>query len=82
MRPRTDRAALEAPQPWLLSIQRELRLCETRPRMNLPPASPDLDELLLRSDELDWEPKYSDLRSIVETAWTWHRTHPEGYGKG
>ena len=32
--------------------------------------------------ELGWEPKYPDLRSIVETAWNWHRTHPDGYGKG
>jgi UDP-glucose-4-epimerase GalE len=29
--------------------------------------------------ELKWEPLYKDLRSIVETAWRWHRTHPKGY---
>lgn len=32
--------------------------------------------------ELGWSPKYADLRPIVETAWNWHRTHPDGYGKG
>jgi UDP-glucose-4-epimerase GalE len=32
--------------------------------------------------ELGWKPKYADLRSIVETAWNWHRSHPDGYGKG
>jgi UDP-glucose 4-epimerase len=32
--------------------------------------------------ELGWTPKYATLRSIVETAWNWHRTHPDGYSKG
>jgi len=31
--------------------------------------------------ELGWEPKYSDLKTIVETAWKWHKTHPQGYSK-
>jgi len=30
--------------------------------------------------ELGWRPRYADLKSIVETAWHWHRTHPRGYG--
>jgi UDP-glucose 4-epimerase len=30
--------------------------------------------------DLGWEPKYPDLRIIVEHAWEWHRTHPHGYG--
>jgi UDP-glucose 4-epimerase len=29
--------------------------------------------------ELGWRPRYMELREIVETAWTWHRTHPKGY---
>lgn len=29
--------------------------------------------------ELGWEPRYPDLRDIIETAWDWHRSHPEGY---
>jgi UDP-glucose-4-epimerase GalE len=28
---------------------------------------------------LEWKPRYTDLRGIVETAWKWHRTHPRGY---
>jgi UDP-glucose-4-epimerase GalE len=28
---------------------------------------------------LDWQPKFADLESIVETAWRWHSTHPRGY---
>jgi UDP-glucose 4-epimerase len=28
---------------------------------------------------LGWKPKYRDIRSIVETAWAWHRRYPTGY---
>ena len=28
--------------------------------------------------ELGWERRLSDLRTIVETAWRWHRRHPQG----
>jgi UDP-glucose 4-epimerase len=30
--------------------------------------------------ELGWEPKYTEIREIIETAWAWHSTHPNGYG--
>jgi UDP-glucose-4-epimerase GalE len=30
--------------------------------------------------ELGWKPKYPDLESILETAWKWHKSHPNGYG--
>jgi len=30
--------------------------------------------------DLGWQPEYTDLRGIVETAWRWHKTHPNGYG--
>ena len=39
-----------------------------------PPHMNDRDEI-----ELGWEPKYPDLRTIIEHAWQWHRTHPNGY---
>jgi UDP-glucose-4-epimerase GalE len=29
--------------------------------------------------ELGWQPRYTDLRPIIETAWHWHRNHPKGY---
>lgn len=28
---------------------------------------------------LQWEPKFVDLTSIIETAWAWHQKHPNGY---
>lgn len=30
--------------------------------------------------QLGWQPAYVDLEGIVETAWRWHREHPQGYG--
>lgn len=29
--------------------------------------------------ELGWRPKYATLESIMQTAWDWHRAHPNGY---
>ncbi len=31
--------------------------------------------------DLGWRPRYADLQTIVETAWRWHRTHPNGFGE-
>ena len=31
--------------------------------------------------ELGFSPKYSDLETIVETAWKWHRKHPKGFSR-
>ncbi len=30
--------------------------------------------------ELHWTPRFTDIESIVATAWNWHRAHPHGYG--
>lgn len=31
--------------------------------------------------ELGWQPQYTDIRRTIETAWNWHRKHPDGYAK-
>lgn len=28
---------------------------------------------------LGWKPQYSDVQSIIESAWHWHKSHPTGY---
>ena len=33
----------------------------------------------LLSNELGWQPRYSDLQTIVKSAWAWQSTHPDGY---
>ena len=29
--------------------------------------------------ELGWEAQYTDIRRTIETAWNWHKAHPNGY---
>jgi UDP-glucose 4-epimerase len=29
--------------------------------------------------ELGWEPRFTDLGEIIESAWRWHQAHPNGY---
>lgn len=44
----------------------------------------DPDVLIASSDkirrELGWEPQHPNLRDIIEGAWAWHQSHPNGYG--
>lgn len=49
------------------------------------PARPGEPEELVADNQkikkvLGWQPKYSDLSTIVKTAWQWHKNHPGGYG--
>jgi UDP-glucose 4-epimerase len=37
-------------------------------------------DITLAERDLGWTPKYSSLRQIIETAWAWHSSHPNGYG--
>ncbi len=32
------------------------------------------------STKLAWRPTRSSLQDIISSAWTWHKTHPDGYG--
>jgi UDP-glucose-4-epimerase GalE len=32
--------------------------------------------------ELGWSPRYEELGPILETAWKWHRSHPQGFAGG
>ncbi|GAB6098354.1 UDP-glucose 4-epimerase GalE [Halanaerocella petrolearia] len=29
--------------------------------------------------ELGWKPKYGELKTIIDTAWKWHKNHPQGF---
>lgn len=31
------------------------------------------------NQDLNWQPKYPNLQDIVNSAWTWHKSHPQGY---
>jgi len=35
----------------------------------------------LANQTLNWQPKYTDIKSIVSTAWHWHQQNPNGFSK-
>jgi len=51
---------------------------EITPRRAGDPATLIADSRRIR-EELGWNPKYPDLKSIVQSAWDWHVEHPRGY---
>lgn len=55
------------------------------PVKEAPRRAGDPVELVASADairrDLGWSPKYTDLKAIVETAWNWHKNHPNGYGE-
>lgn len=70
------------------SVREVVRMCEEVTGRKLPahekprrPGDPPrlvADASKARS-ELGWQPRHADLRSIVASAWEWHRRHPDGY---
>lgn len=48
------------------------------PRRAGDPPTLVADASLVRR-EWGWEPEYREFERIVQTAWHWHRTHPNGY---
>lgn len=50
-----------------------------------PRRAGDPSVLIAHSDkirrELDWQPAYQDLRTIIDSAWQWMKAHPNGYGR-
>ena len=48
-----------------------------------PRRSGDPDILVARVDRikelLSWQAKYSDLETIIASAWAWHKSHPAGF---
>ena len=53
------------------------------PSVDGPRRPGDPPELVAGSDrirrDLGWEPRYPGLRDIVQSAWDWHKAHPNGY---
>jgi UDP-glucose 4-epimerase len=53
------------------------------PAVIAPRRAGDPSTLVASSDKaknvLGWEPQYTDVKKIIETAWNWHVSHPNGY---
>jgi UDP-glucose 4-epimerase len=54
------------------------------PAIEKPRRAGDPPRLVAASEkvkaELGWQPKFENIRPIVESAWAWHQKHPLGYG--
>jgi len=57
---------------------RSVRVVESPRRAGDPPAL--FADSAKACRELGWVVKFPDIRSIVATAWRWHRAHPTGFG--
>ena len=46
----------------------------------------DPPELVANTDklerELGWRARFTDVEQVIVTAWRWHESHPDGYGRG
>jgi UDP-glucose 4-epimerase len=55
------------------------------PSVDSPRRPGDAPRLVASADrirsELGWEPKFPDLDTIIASAWEWHSSHPNGYGR-
>ncbi len=53
------------------------------PVREMPRRAGDPAVLIASSDKirqvLGWNPEYSDIESIITSAWQWHKSHPRGY---
>lgn len=55
------------------------------PTQVTPRRGGDPAKLIASSDKakkiLGWKPEHADLEEIIESAWKWHKGHPDGYKK-
>lgn len=53
------------------------------PAKEIPRRAGDPARLIASSQKaqkvLGWKPQYADLKTIISTAWNWHKSHPNGY---
>ena len=53
------------------------------PAKTTPRRAGDPAQLIASSEKartvLGWHPEHADLRKIIETAWNWHKNHPNGF---
>ncbi len=66
----------------MLEAAREVTQKEI-PAVIAPRRAGDPSTLVAASEKaktvLGWQPQYTDVKKIIETAWNWHVSHPNGY---
>lgn len=53
---------------------------EVAPRRSGDPAVLVASSEKIRQD-LGWQPEYIDIKSIIATAWRWHKGNPDGFAR-
>ena len=55
------------------------------PAVESPRRGGDPAKLIASSEKakkiLEWKPEHASLEEIIESAWKWHKNHPNGYAK-
>ena len=68
----------------VIDVARKVTGDEIRAEVS-PKRAGDPAKLIASSEKartvLGWEPKYTDIETIVESAWNWHKNHPNGFSK-
>ena len=68
----------------VIDTARRVTNCEIEVKFE-PPRAGDPSRLVADARKAQslfgWSPQSSDLESIIQSAWEWHRTHPKGYGR-
>jgi UDP-glucose 4-epimerase len=57
--------------------KKDFRVIEAERRPGDPPVL--VCDATKAKQELSWQPKWTNLEKIVESAWKWHSEHPDGY---
>lgn len=69
----------------VVEMARQVTGCEI-PAQISPRRAGDPARLVASSDKtktvLGWQPQYADLSVIIESAWQWHKSHPNGFAEG
>lgn len=65
-------------------IEAARRVCSHKiPAKICPKRAGDPAKLIASSvkarEVLGWKPKYTDIEEIIQTAWNWHKIHPNGF---
>jgi len=59
-------------------VSRRNFLVKVGPRRSGDPDAIYADNSKIRKI-LGWKPQFSDLETIIKTAWNWHKSHPQGF---
>lgn len=68
----------------VIEAARKVTDCEIKAEI-APRRAGDPSRLVANAEKareiLGWQPKFPEIETIIESAWAWHKAHPEGYSE-